>query len=117
MEEDKNLTSFPSTDSPQRLGGASDNGVTSTNNNTTKGGFLAPDNTLKKPVIPRAKVVLEPGHSPIDWARLKSSGRDLRVRVALAASRQDRSCESELTDDYLHIHIIGSHCTWQVHTI
>ncbi|CAO3674881.1 unnamed protein product [Umbelopsis ramanniana] len=26
----------------------------------------------------RQKVILEPGHSPLDWARLKSSGQDLR---------------------------------------
>ncbi|CDH54182.1 cytochrome b5 [Lichtheimia corymbifera JMRC:FSU:9682] len=26
----------------------------------------------------RQKVILEPGHSPLDWARLKSSGKDLR---------------------------------------
>jgi hypothetical protein len=25
------------------------------------------------------KVVLEPGHSPLDWARLQKSGVDLRV--------------------------------------
>lgn len=25
------------------------------------------------------KVILAPGHSPLDWARLTSSGRDLRV--------------------------------------
>ena len=28
----------------------------------------------------RGKVALAPGHSPLDWARLKSSGEDLRVR-------------------------------------
>lgn len=27
----------------------------------------------------RKKVVLEPGHSPLDWARLQRSGIDLRV--------------------------------------
>jgi hypothetical protein len=27
----------------------------------------------------REKVVLEPGHSPLDWARLTMSGKDLRV--------------------------------------
>lgn len=31
----------------------------------------------------RAKVALTPGHSPLDWARLKSSGEDLRVRMPL----------------------------------
>ncbi|KAJ1642915.1 hypothetical protein IWQ61_010585 [Dispira simplex] len=27
---------------------------------------------------PRQKVILKPGHSPLDWARLKSSGKNLR---------------------------------------
>lgn len=27
----------------------------------------------------RKKVILEPGHSPLDWARLQRSGIDLRV--------------------------------------
>ncbi|KAI9308370.1 cytochrome b5-like heme/steroid binding domain-containing protein [Cunninghamella echinulata] len=26
----------------------------------------------------RQKIMLEPGHSPLDWARLKTSGKDLR---------------------------------------
>ncbi|SAL95276.1 hypothetical protein [Absidia glauca] len=30
----------------------------------------------------RQKVKLEPGHSPLDWARLKTSGQDLRVRAS-----------------------------------
>src|ERR1700737_1030947 len=34
---------------------------------------LPPQKRLRKPVI------LGPGHSPLDWARLKSSGTDLRV--------------------------------------
>jgi len=38
----------------------------------------ANSNTKKKA---RARVALTPGHSPLDWARLKSSGEDLRVRV------------------------------------
>jgi hypothetical protein len=29
----------------------------------------------------RGKVALAPGHSPLDWANLKTSGEDLRVRV------------------------------------
>jgi hypothetical protein len=28
----------------------------------------------------REKVMLEPGHSPLDWANLKASGKDLRVK-------------------------------------
>ena len=34
----------------------------------------------------RAKVALTPAHSPLDWARLKSSGEDLRVCSSLLAS-------------------------------
>lgn len=34
----------------------------------------------------RAKVALTPGHSPLDWARLKTSGEDLRVCVTLTSS-------------------------------
>ncbi|RKO84043.1 cytochrome b5-like heme/steroid binding domain-containing protein [Blyttiomyces helicus] len=30
------------------------------------------------PGLPRKKVPLAPGHSPLDWAKLKSSGKDLR---------------------------------------
>jgi cytochrome b involved in lipid metabolism len=42
---------------------------------------LAPSiSTLPPKSRPRQKVILEPGHSPLDWARLKSSGTDLRVR-------------------------------------
>ncbi|KAL0084941.1 cytochrome b5-like heme/steroid binding domain-containing protein [Phycomyces blakesleeanus] len=46
---------FPSRDGPQRLVAAA----------------------TKQPKN-RQKVRLEPGHSPLDWARLKSSGKDLR---------------------------------------
>jgi len=35
--------------------------------------------TLPPQKRPRQKVVLAPGFSPLDWARLKSSGTDLRV--------------------------------------
>ena len=41
---------------------------------------LAPSvSTLPPQKRPRQKVVLAPGFSPLDWARLKSSGTDLRV--------------------------------------
>ncbi len=44
--------------------------------------LLVPLTTTKAPVKPskkRDKVALAPGHSPLDWAKLKSSGEDLRV--------------------------------------
>jgi hypothetical protein len=48
--------------------------------NDTTSSTLAPSNSTL-PVVrrPRQKVVLAPGHSPLDWARLKASGEDLRV--------------------------------------
>ena len=47
--------------------------------------LMPPPTTTKPPTQlskskKRAKVVLAPGHSPLDWAALKSSGADLRVR-------------------------------------
>jgi len=49
----------------------------------TRGNSLAvPLTTTKPPPKPSkkgGKVALTPGHSPLDWAALKSSGADLRV--------------------------------------
>ena len=47
--------------------------------------LMPPPTTTKPPTQlskskKRSKVVLAPGHSPLDWAALKSSGADLRVR-------------------------------------
>lgn len=46
--------------------------------------LAVPTTTTKRPTKPtrkREKVALAPGHSPLDWAALKSSGEDLRVRT------------------------------------
>jgi len=48
-------------------------------NNTTSSSLGPSVSTLPPQNRPRQKVVLAPGHSPLDWARLKSSGTDLRV--------------------------------------
>ena len=47
--------------------------------------LLPPPTTTKPPPKPakRAKVALAPGHGPLDWANLKKSGQDLRVRYRL----------------------------------
>lgn len=42
------------------------------------GSLAVPPTTTKRPSKKREKVVLAPGHSPMDWANLKASGRDLR---------------------------------------
>jgi hypothetical protein len=46
--------------------------------------LAVPPTTTKVPAKPskkREKVALAPGHSPLDWAALKSSGQDLRVSL------------------------------------
>ena len=53
----------------------------------TQGSTLAVPFTTTKPPNKnrkREKVALAPGHSPLDWARLKASGQDLRVRGIMA---------------------------------
>ena len=42
-------------------------------------GLGLPHSTNAVPKKPRRKVALEPGYSQLDWAKLKSSGKDLRV--------------------------------------
>lgn len=55
---------------------------------TTSSSLLAPMGTTQRPKKPSRKVVLAPGYGPLDWASLKSSGRDLRVRpLCLASAR------------------------------
>jgi hypothetical protein len=50
--------------------------------NTTS--TLSPSlSTLPPQKRPRQKVILAPGHSPLDWARLKSTSTDLRVPTPL----------------------------------
>lgn len=51
---------------------------------STSSSLAPPTTTTKRPAKPskkRDKVVLAPGHSPLDWASLKSSGTDLRVSL------------------------------------
>ncbi|KAI9768719.1 MAG: hypothetical protein M1840_004714 [Geoglossum simile] len=47
---------------------------------TRSGGnsLTLPPTATQKPPKPRKKVLLAPGHSPLDWARLQASGADLR---------------------------------------
>lgn len=47
---------------------------------TGPGSLAVPPTTTKRPSKKREKVILAPGHSPMDWANLKISGQDLRVR-------------------------------------
>ncbi|KAI9771911.1 MAG: hypothetical protein M1835_006344 [Candelina submexicana] len=45
---------------------------------TTASSLSLPSSMTQKPLKPRQKVLLTPGHSPLDWARLQKSGTDLR---------------------------------------
>ena len=47
---------------------------------TASSSLLAPMATTERPKKPSRKVALAPGYGPLDWASLKSSGQDLRVR-------------------------------------
>ncbi|KAK4516664.1 uncharacterized protein ATC70_011641 [Mucor velutinosus] len=74
-----NVPEFPSRDGPQRLVAAA----------------------TKQPRN-REKVRLEPGHSPLDWAKLTSSGKDLRGvpqigRYTLEQIREHRTPEDAWT--------------------
>ncbi|KAI8070055.1 cytochrome b5-like heme/steroid binding domain-containing protein [Gongronella butleri] len=53
----------------------------------------------------RNKVALEPGHSPLDWARLKSSGQDLRGVPQLGRyTLEDLKEHKSLEDAWTAIH-------------
>lgn len=49
----------------------------------------------------RQKVILEPGHSPLDWARLKSSGKNLRVRDRRTPQRRSMFIKPALLISHL----------------
>ena len=48
--------------------------------------LLVPMATIERPKKPSRKVALAPGCGPLDWASLKSSGQDLRVRPLFVSS-------------------------------
>lgn len=53
--------------------------------------LAVPPTTTQMPVKPkkkRDKVALAPGHSPLDWANLTSSGEDLRVSTQIACLKK-----------------------------
>ncbi|WXC53458.1 hypothetical protein QX201_013100 [Fusarium graminearum] len=70
------LSQFPAMNSPQRARGPVPNrGPPS----SSLGGGLAPPPTHSaKPNKPSRKVLLTPGHSPLDWARISGPNADLR---------------------------------------
>ncbi|KAK5992517.1 Cytochrome b5 reductase 4 [Cladobotryum mycophilum] len=68
------LAQFPAPNSIQRARGPAPN-----RNPTSLSSGLAPPPTLSsKPEKPSRKVILTPGHSPLDWARISGPNADLR---------------------------------------
>ncbi|KAJ7104015.1 cytochrome b5 [Mycena belliarum] len=71
----------------------------SASSSSSGGSLLAPAATTQRPLKPtkkRDKVALAPGHSPLDWAALKSSGEDLRgvdtlMRIPPSVLKQHRA--------------------------
>lgn len=60
-------------------------GVPLSNSRSSALTLAVPPSTTKAPVKSskkREKVALAPGHSPLDWAALKTSGQDLRVGIS-----------------------------------
>lgn len=86
---------FPAPDSQQRAG--SSRSLAKPNQSSlapnTRNGLNAPLSGSSGPgLVPssaaaaaraRSKVALKPGHSPLDWANLSNSGKNLRVRISL----------------------------------
>jgi len=74
-DPDDNPPAFPALNSIQRSQAAS---ALMPPPSALPGGLKPPPTTTSKPKPRSRKVALAPGHSPLDWARLKSSGQDLR---------------------------------------
>ncbi|KND90972.1 Cytochrome b5 reductase 4 [Tolypocladium ophioglossoides CBS 100239] len=69
------LPQFPAANSVQRARGPVPNrGPPS----RSPGGLAPPPTHSSRPQKPSRKVTLDPGHSPLDWARILGSGADLR---------------------------------------
>ncbi|KAK7033253.1 cytoplasm protein [Favolaschia claudopus] len=125
--EDNSVPAFPALNSAQRAAPStslrvlSDNalmppppvpslaarnpGVSAKSSSSASSSLLVPTTTTKPPTKPskkREKVALAPGHSPLDWAALKSSGSDLRgvdtlMRIPPSVLKQHRSKDDAWT--------------------
>ncbi|KAG6006506.1 hypothetical protein E4U43_000435 [Claviceps pusilla] len=74
------LPQFPAPNSAQRARGpVPDRGPSNPSSFSSASGALAPPPThSSRPAKPNRKVTLEPGHSPLDWARISGPNADLR---------------------------------------
>ncbi|KAJ3949051.1 uncharacterized protein N0V96_000161 [Colletotrichum fioriniae] len=73
------LAAFPAMNSPQRARGPVPNRGPAPGSSSSLGSSLAPPPTHSaKAPKPTRKVILTPGHSPLDWARISGPNADLR---------------------------------------
>ncbi|KAF5490903.1 Cytochrome b5 reductase 4 [Colletotrichum fructicola] len=68
------LAAFPAANSPQRARGP----VPNRGPGPSSSSLLPPPTHSAKPSKPSRKVILTPGHSPLDWARISGPNADLR---------------------------------------
>jgi len=76
--------------------------------------LAVPPSTTKAPVKKREKVALAPGHSPLDWAALKTSGKDLRgvdnlLRIPPSILKQHNKRDDAWTAIYGKVYNITSY--------
>ncbi|PHH52812.1 Cytochrome b5 reductase 4 [Ceratocystis fimbriata CBS 114723] len=81
------LPSFPAMNSPQRASGPAPNRrpgglmappMAGSSSNSGGSGLAPPPSHSSIPAKPSRKVILTPGHSPLDWARISGPNSDLR---------------------------------------
>ncbi|KAL6876510.1 hypothetical protein J3F83DRAFT_726052 [Trichoderma novae-zelandiae] len=73
------LSQFPAPNSAQRARGPTPNrGPPAASSSSSPSGLAPPPTLSSKPAKPSRQVVLTPGHSPLDWARISGPNSDLR---------------------------------------
>lgn len=72
------LGQFPAANSAQRARGPVPNRGPPSASSSSGGGLAPPPTHTSIPTKPSRQVTLEPGHSPLDWARISGPSADLR---------------------------------------
>ncbi|EGR47162.1 Hypothetical protein TRIREDRAFT_122657 [Trichoderma reesei QM6a] len=73
------LNQYPAPNSAQRARGPTPNrGPPAASSSSSSSGLAPPPTHSSKPAKPSRQVVLTPGHSPLDWARISGPNSDLR---------------------------------------
>ncbi|PTB68796.1 hypothetical protein BBK36DRAFT_1166683 [Trichoderma citrinoviride] len=72
------LSQFPAANSAQRARGPTPNRGPPAASSSLSSGLAPPPTHSSKPTKPSRQVVLTPGHSPLDWARISGPNSDLR---------------------------------------